>query len=183
MIFTNTIALTDASNLPPVIALYAVFDGETLLYIGSTTGLRRRIMGHLASEKFKPEFILKWNEYAEANALQQLAIDEPLAIKTMGPSMNKTTRCGRKVRNSWPHCGRKARERSTLHQVTYDLLWAKIEASISKLYVLDQACAATGLSFSWLTQFTSDVGGSPAVDRMEALYEYLSGKKLEINNV
>ena len=179
MRFSYELALEKASELPPSVALYGVFKNEELLYIGSSTCLRRRFKAHLRAEKFELSCIVKWNEYNDTDG-EKLNKDERDAILKFNPPMNKSKSGATKARKNWGMYGKKARDRSVLHQATYDLLWHKIEASISKLHVLETAAQKTGLSYSWLEKFAQDNGGSPAVERLETLYAYLAGKKLEI---
>lgn len=179
MKFEHSMQLAKVSELPPSIALYGVFDKQELLYIGSATCLRRRFKSHVRANKFKETCIIKWNEYADTEA-QRLFEDEREAISTLKPPMNKIKQGCTKKRKVWALYGKKARDRSKFHQAVYDLLWARIEASISKIYVLDNIALETGLSYSWLEKFAQDNGGSPAVERLEVLYGFLAGKKLEI---
>ena len=76
-------------------------------------------------------------------------------------------------------CEKNKTIKSKLHEFTYKLLWNKIENSISKQYVLDNLVVKTGLSYSWLDYFSRNLGGSPSVDRVELLYNELSGKQLK----
>lgn len=45
---------------------------------------------------------------------------------------------------------------------------------------LHRIATATGLTYGWLNQVKYKPDVSPAVDKIEHLYEYLSGKKLEV---
>lgn len=179
MHFEHEMPLKKASELPPSVALYGVFKNEELLYIGTSTCLRRRFKAHIRAEKFEICCVVKWNEYADTDG-EKLNNDEREAIAKLCPPMNKAKSGISKTRKNWGMYGKKARDRSVLHQATYDLLWLRIEASISKLHVLETAAQKTGLSYSWLEKFAQDNGGSPAVERLETLYVYLAGKKLEI---
>lgn len=50
--------------------------------------------------------------------------------------------------------------------------------SRSRLLTNEKIAEDTGLNYNWLITFTSKE--EPGVGRIEALYEYLSGKKLEV---
>lgn len=179
MYFEHEMPLSKANEMPPSVALYGVFKNDELLYIGTSTCLRRRFKLHLRNNKFDPVCVVKWNEYPDTEG-DKLSKDERDAIAKLCPPLNKVNQGAAKKRKKFPMYGKKARDRSVLHQATYDLLWAKIEASISKLHVLDTIALKTGLSYSWLEKFAQDNGGSPAVERLEVLYVHLAGKKLEI---
>ena len=181
MQFAHTMPLSQAADLPPAIALYGVYTNGKLVYIGTSTCLRRRFKLHISKEKFESNSVIKWNEYQD-NQGEKMNSDEREAISELKPPLNKIKQGAPRVRKTWNTSlyGKKARDRSVLHQATYDLLWAKIESSISKLHVLDTLAKQTGLSYSWLEKFAQDNGGSPAVERLELLYVNLSGNQLKI---
>lgn len=179
MYFEYEMPLSKADELPPSVALYGVFVNDKIQYIGTSTCLRRRFKLHIRNNKFEEISVIKWNEYGDTEG-EKLSKDEREAIAELKPPMNKVNQGAAKKRKKWPMYGKKARDRSVLHQATYDLLWSKIEASISKLHVLETIALKTGLSYSWLEKFAQDNGGSPAVERLEILYVHLAGKKLEI---
>lgn len=64
-------------------------------------------------------------------------------------------------------------------------LWAKTKELLDKSdLTLIEICQGTGLTYSWLNSVKYGKGrkGSvvPSVDKAEKLYEFLSGKKLEV---
>ena len=53
-------------------------------------------------------------------------------------------------------------------------LWAARDGKVS----LRQISIATGLTLRWLIHFDRQTSNAPAVDKVEKLYNYLSGKQL-----
>lgn len=45
---------------------------------------------------------------------------------------------------------------------------------------LEVIASDTGLPYSWIVHMTKASSSTPAVDRCQALYEYLSGRKLDL---
>lgn len=56
-------------------------------------------------------------------------------------------------------------------------LWLVRDCSLSLL----QVARLTGLSHSWLKHFDKNRSEAPAVDKIETLYRYLSGKELKFD--
>ena len=70
-------------------------------------------------------------------------------------------------------------DKAALHQVTFDILHKKLEESdFTPASMKRQICETTGLKYPWLDKFITDTGGSPSIDKLEKLYEHLSGRKL-----
>jgi hypothetical protein len=64
-------------------------------------------------------------------------------------------------------------ELGSLHCITRKLL---IEFDATTFDV----AAATGLTYSWLVSFASDRMRNPSVNKVQKLYEYLTGKQLKL---
>ncbi len=64
-------------------------------------------------------------------------------------------------------------QRNTLITKTMELV-NEYEGSLPELY------KATDISFYWLRKFKAGEFANPSVNRVQWLYEYLSGKKLDL---
>lgn len=64
-------------------------------------------------------------------------------------------------------------ERGSLHEVTLKLLKGH-------RLTLPEVYKETNLPYYWLKKFSSGEINDPSVNRVQALYEYLSGRKLEV---
>jgi hypothetical protein len=62
-------------------------------------------------------------------------------------------------------------ERQSLHKVTRHLLFE------DKRSLLD-IHKSSGVPYHWLKKFSSDIFANPSVNRVQCLYEFLSGTKL-----
>lgn len=56
-------------------------------------------------------------------------------------------------------------------------LWSARDADLT----FKQVSRFTGLTQSWLKHFDSNRSEAPAVDKIETLYRYLSGKELKLD--
>jgi hypothetical protein len=63
------------------------------------------------------------------------------------------------------------RKPESLHEITRQLLQECPQTTYN-------VAVATRLSYSWLVAFASDRMAHPSVNRVQVLYEYLSGKPL-----
>jgi hypothetical protein len=186
MKFSRTCPYNERDRLPPVNALYAVYSNETVLYIGTAFGLRRRFRKHTKASEFMKNNVTHvcWNEYKDTQGAQ-LEQDERFAIELFRPALNRNLG-GRSTKLSTSPAVLHGKDTSTnsnrsrLHQATFELLWKRIKASLGKTQALDQIAAETGLSYAWLDHLARDLGGSPSVDRIERLYEFLSGEQLKV---
>lgn len=179
--FANRCSFDKLHELQPCIALYGVYAGETLIYVGTAWGLRRRLKTHNKMIEFVANNAteLRWNAYGNRDS-EKLKDDEAKAIAEFKPLLNRSNG-GRSVKPLRTTGARKkARERSVFHQKTFDLLWEQINASLSKTQALDTIANETGLTYYWLDLFARDLGGSPAVERLEKLYNYLSKHPLKV---
>lgn len=70
-------------------------------------------------------------------------------------------------------------QQSKLYRITHIKLIEFIGANKAKP-VLEHIAAETSLSYSWLVSFMLNRCGNPAVNRVETLYEFLSGHELEV---
>jgi hypothetical protein len=68
--------------------------------------------------------------------------------------------------------------KSKLHKKTIILINAKIRKSKNRTEALEELSNETGLSFPWLDYFARNPDRSASVDRVEALYNNLSGKRI-----
>jgi hypothetical protein len=55
-------------------------------------------------------------------------------------------------------------------------LWAERDKQVS----LQAIASVTGLSVRWLYHFDRQASKAPAVDKVECLYNFLSGKQIEL---
>lgn len=158
-----------------------MYAGETLIYIGTAWGLRRRLKTHNKMNEFVANNAteLRWNAYGNRDG-EKLKDDGAKFIAEFKPLLNRSIggRSIAKLRST--SAKNKARERSVFHQKTFDLLWKQINASLSKTQALDSVANETGLTYYWLDLFARDLGGSPAVERLERLYKYLSKRPLKV---
>lgn len=69
---------------------------------------------------------------------------------------------------------------SRLHIVTLDLLRQRVADSKGRDDTLVGIAQRTKLNFHWLEHFLRGSETSPAVDKVETLYEHLSGQKLHL---
>jgi hypothetical protein len=72
-----------------------------------------------------------------------------------------------------PKPQRKIVMRGSLHRRTLELLKA------SPLSTFDVA-TATGLTYSWVAAFAADLMADPSVNKVQALYEFLTKSKLAV---
>ncbi len=68
--------------------------------------------------------------------------------------------------------------RSRLHTTTLDLLRRQLEDTKSRTDALERIASKTQLTYHWLEHFARGTDTSPTVDKVEKLYEHLSGEKL-----
>lgn len=61
----------------------------------------------------------------------------------------------------------------SLHRTTLELLKSAGETTFD-------VASATGLSYSWLCTFAADQMRNPSVNKVQKLYEYLTGKPLKL---
>lgn len=71
-----------------------------------------------------------------------------------------------------PKC-KDSTETGSLHQLTLELLKSAEETTFD-------VAVATGLSYSWVVAFASNRMQNPSVNRVQHLYEYLTGKHLKL---
>lgn len=69
----------------------------------------------------------------------------------------------------------KAFKRGKLHARTLELLKAR-----ARTVTLKSISEETGLEEFWLSKFQNETINDPSVNRIETLYEHLSGKSLEV---
>lgn len=69
---------------------------------------------------------------------------------------------------------------SKLYQITHAALVRYIDGRAARP-VLQHIEANTKLSYAWLTSFLLHRCGNPSVNRIEELYEFLTGKPLELH--
>lgn len=186
MQFINNLPLSEWKKLPVCVALYLVktVQGEDI-YIGSTTCLRKRFKSHMQKSKFPANSVVYWNVY-ENSFDNNLGDDELDLIAKLNPPLNRSKFHGMPKTRSVAQGERYMiedipRNNSVLHQVTFDLLWARIKSSVSKTLVMENIRESTGLGPSWIEKFAHDKGGSPSVDRIETLYKYLTGEQIKID--
>lgn len=186
MKFDRSCPYDERRNLPPVNALYAVYSDENILYVGTAFGLRRRFRKHTKAGEFARNNAthICWNEYTNLQG-EKLEQDEKQAIEHYKPLLNKNSggRSTQLIVSPAILNGKdvsKGKQRSKLHQATFELLWQYIKKSLGKTQALDQLSAETGLSYAWLDHLARDLGGSPSVDRIERLYEFLTGEQLKV---
>lgn len=180
--FANRCSFDKLHELQPCIALYGVYAGEKLIYVGTAWGLRRRLKSHHRM----PEFLshdateLRWNVYGNRDGVK-LRDDEANAIAEFKPILNRA-KGGRSIKkhDTSTSVRRKPRFNSVLHQKVYELLWETINSSLSKTQALDTIANETELNYYWLDCFARDIGGSPAVERLEKLYNHLSSRPLKV---
>ncbi len=61
----------------------------------------------------------------------------------------------------------------SLHLITLELLRSSPEDTAA-------VAVATGLSYSWIVTFAADRMRNPSVNKVQRLYEYLTGKPLRV---
>lgn len=157
--------------LPNVPAVYGVWAGELCLYVGQSWKLRDRLATH--------NRLLEFIEFSADRitvtrcAPKELAKLETNHICWLKPLLNDTrlTRHERETNSLMAQSSR-------LYQATHDALTTHI-AGRAASPVLKEIEAATSLSYAWLTSFLLHRCGNPAVNRVEELYEHLTGKPLE----
>lgn len=68
---------------------------------------------------------------------------------------------------------------SAIHQFVFDKFWEKVKDSeYTTSSIVSQVAKDSGLSEPWITKFIYNRGGSPSIDKLEMLYETLTGKQL-----
>ena len=66
-----------------------------------------------------------------------------------------------------------ATETGSLHQLTLELLHTADETTFA-------VAVATGLTYSWIVAFSANKMRNPSANKVQRLYEYLTGKPLKL---
>lgn len=166
-----SVRYADLSGLPPATGLYIVFCGATCLYVGSSKNVRQRIAKHNRRSEFEAhkathvEFI--------PVPLDKLAGEENAAVKKLRPKLNvyAARSSTRKAAATAQHSS----GNSKLRDVTLQLLNSR-----RRTLTLAKIAEDTGLGLGFVSTFSAGKTPNPGVCGVEKLYEYLSGKSLDV---
>ncbi|MCK5611124.1 GIY-YIG nuclease family protein [Candidatus Pacearchaeota archaeon] len=162
-------------TLPNLPAVYMIYSNNECLYIGSTILLRNRIAAH--SKKI--DFIKAWAtdiKFIRCHSNKRLSELETKYIKKLTPSLNAyATRDMKCEVYKQPEILSKLKIKpSSLRMKTFNLLKTR-PAGVRLLDISDES----GLPLSWIKCFhLRGDRNSASVDKVQTLYEYLTGTSL-----
>ena len=167
-----TVRYDERTSLPPKPGLYIVYSGATCLYVGSSVNVLNRLRKHNKGDVFVAhnvthvEFIPVCRE--------QLGEEENSTIRKLRPVLNKyaARSVTRKADATSVHI---AADGSKLRDATLRMLNGR-----RRTLTLKQIAKDTGLGIGFLSSFSCGATPNPGVCGVERLYEYLSGKSLDV---
>lgn len=165
----QSISYEQRKDLPNISAVYFIYAHETLLYIGSSIRIRERICNHSKKEYFTNLGAnnISWQP-CRPDELEQVEGD---AVKKYRPLLNSYASRGLRKPKQCKHI--KFNIGPSLLEETLKLL-----SNRSSVLTLPAISAETKIPLAWLKLFAANGIKDPSVNRVQALYEYLTGRKL-----
>lgn len=159
-------------KLPKESGVYVVWSGSTCLYVGSSKNVRRRLTVHNKHQIFVD------NKATHVDivpcGLEELSFLENQTVYKLRPKLNiYAHNAGKKINIATGK--HKKCDNSKLRDATLRLLHNR-RHSVTLKHISEQ----TGLSERFLSNFSRGVSPNPGVNSVECLYEYLSGKALDV---
>jgi predicted GIY-YIG superfamily endonuclease len=170
----NCVKFERIKDLPNATAVYVVMSNEVCLYVGSTVRLKTRICNHNKKKEFleKNATDLIWFEVEEIERLAECEVEK---IKKYKPILNNLAHRTSKQKgySNGIHKDVKQVGKTTFRDTTLLLLHNRCNKT-----TFDEISKVTGLPLPWIKTFSVGKCPDPGVNRVQALYEYLSGKAL-----
>jgi hypothetical protein len=164
-----TVRYGDENQLPAAPGLYIVYSGAICLYVGSSKNVRRRVVKHNKKADFAANNATHIDFAPVTEA--QLSDRENEAVYKLRPMLNTYAKRGKPpatARHTDAHG-------SKLRDVTLQLLNSR-----RRTLTLTKIAEETGLGVGFISTFSTGKTPNPGVCSVETLYEYLSGKKLDV---
>lgn len=175
--FERLCAFAERDALPSAMALYGVYAGSELLYIGMSQNIKRRFSHHNKVQQFNQynANLIKFTIFEELENLANIEVELIVKFKpVLNTSFSTYVILGKEtIKGTKPIL---CENGSNLLTAAFNLLWEYIECSTSGLQAFKQIEKDTGLSVAWLRTFSSQKTKEPGINKVEDLYIYLGGK-------
>lgn len=167
-----TVPYDKRTSLPAKPGLYIVYSGATCLYVGSSVNVLSRLRKHGNSEMFGAHNATHVDFVPVAE--DQLGGEENSAIRKLRPILNKYA--AKSIARKPDATARSVKPtESKLRDTTLRMLNGR-----RRTLTLKQISQDTGLGIGFLSAFSCSATPNPGVCGVERLYEYLSGKSLDV---
>lgn len=167
-----TVRYDERASLPAKPGLYIVYSGATCLYVGSSVNILNRLRKHNKNDSFVAHNATHVDFIPIPR--EQLGEEENSAVRKLRPTLNNyaARSAGRKADATAAHVETNG---SNLRDATLRMLNGR-----RRTLTLKQIAKDTGLGVGFLSSFSCGATPNPGVCGVERLYEYLSGKSLDV---
>lgn len=184
--FRNQTPFKKKPNLPSEAGVYGVFDDDAeCLYIGASLDLKKRFGSYhhkmpefIQNKASIIKYILCYQEELyelEHNFIVRFKPNLNVNVgrsKTIRPTAGKNLLTIKQIRSNSIRSG------SILQKIVYELAWEYVLSSPSRKIAIENINAWTDLGIYWLRNFLDLPFNQSSVDKLEILYNYLTGSNL-----
>lgn len=171
----NKIEYFRMKDLPNISGVYAIFNDNNCLYVGSSVVIRNRIVHHNKRSSFlenSASYIIWFVE----EKLEKLASLENEKIKLFKPTLNCVGNRSDKIKKP-SHFGKHELQKQGVTTLLRDTTLKLLQNRSSQIN-LKEISEKSSLPLFWLKSFYTGKCADPGVNRVQALYEYITGEKL-----